>query len=138
MKNIHRVIRIAVLVMIMAGCSMGVARAQIKVQAQRPQTPVLLDRKDNTLFNIRIDAPQRGIMESLILNIDPQTAKYVKSLKLYYAGSDAADVAADKMISVDYIRDGKRMADSSLSILKDKARASSVVHQALCLSYLVL
>ena len=127
MKNLNRIIRIVVLVVIMMGCSMSIARAQIKVQAQRPQTPVLLDRKDNTLFNIRIDAPQRGIMESLTLNIDPQTAKYVKSLKLYYAGSDAADVAADKMISVDYIRDGKRMADSSLSILKDKARASSVV-----------
>lgn len=127
MKNLNHIIRIAVLAVAMMGCSMGVAQAQIKVQAQRPQTPILIDRADNTLFNIRIDAPERGVMESLELNVDPVTVKYVKSLKLYYSGSDAADVAPDKMIAADYIRDGKRVADPSLSILKDERRAASEV-----------
>lgn len=127
MKNLNYIIRIAVLTVAMMGCLTGVAQAQIKVQAQRPQTPILIDRADNTLFNIRIDAPERGVMESVVLNVDPVTAKYVKSLKLYYSGSDAADVAPDKMIAADYIRDGKRVADPSLSILKDERRAASEV-----------
>lgn len=127
MKNLNRFIRIFVLVALMMGCGAALVQAQIKVQAQRPQVPVLIDRADNTLFNIRIDAPEGGVMEYIELKIDPATAKYVKSLKLYYSGSDAADVAADKMVAADYIRDGKRSADPSLSILKDQAKAASQV-----------
>lgn len=105
----------------------NMAQAQIKVQAQRPQTPILIDRVDNTLFNIRVDAPQRGVLETVTLKLGDETAKYVKSLKLYYSGSDAADVPTTKMTAADYIRDGKREADPSLSILKDKERASAEV-----------
>lgn len=126
MKHFNYLMRSA-LIMAVAMCGITMAQAQIRVQAQRPQIPILIDRVDNTLFNIRVDAPQSGVLESITLKVGDETSKYIKSLKLYYSGSDAADVATDKMTAADYIRDGKREADKSLSILKDKARASAQV-----------
>lgn len=126
MKHFKNLMRFAMMLAV-AIFSVNMAQAQIKVQAQRPQTPILIDRVDNTLFNIRVDAPQRGVLETVTLKLGDETAKYVKSLKLYYSGSDAADVPTTKMTAADYIRDGKREADPSLSILKDKERASAEV-----------
>lgn len=113
--------------------AMGVASAVaqpsdvIRVQAEMPQTPVLIDREDNVLFYIRIDAPQGGQLDCVELRLDAATANSIRTLKLYYAGSDAADVAENKMRATDYIPDGARQYDATLSVLKDKRRAAERV-----------
>ena len=126
MKRDNYFVRVAAMALAVI-CCVTMAQAQTKVQVQRPQTPILIDRADNALFNIRIDAPEGGVLENITVALDAATVKYAKSLKLYYAGSDAADVAADKITAADYIRDGKREADPSLSVLKVKTRAASEV-----------
>ena len=98
--------------------------ADLRIVAGATQTPVLLDRADNILFNIRIDAPEGGTFERLDLQLDKESARYVRSVKLYYSGTDAVNVAADKLAATRYILDGAREADPSYSILKAERLAS--------------
>lgn len=98
--------------------------ADLRIVAGATQTPVLLDRADNILFNIRIDAPEGGTFERLDLQLDKESARYVRSVKLYYSGTDAVNVAADKLAATRYILDGAREADPSYSILKAERRAA--------------
>lgn len=98
--------------------------ADLRIVAGATQTPVLLDRADNILFNIRIDAPEGGTFERLDLQLDKESARYVRSVKLYYSGTDAVNVAADKLAATRSILDGAREADPSYSILKAERRAA--------------
>ncbi len=98
--------------------------ADLRIVAGATQTPVLLDRADNILFNIRIDAPEGGTFERLDLQLDKESARYVRSVKLYYSGTDAVNLAADKLAATRYILDGAREADPSYSILKAERRAA--------------
>ncbi len=98
--------------------------ADLRIVAGATQTPVLLDRADNILFNIRIDAPEGGTFERLDLQLDKESARYVRSVKLYYSGTDAVNVAANKLAATRYILDGAREADPSYSILKAERRAA--------------
>lgn len=127
MKTI-RIIACALLCAVVGLSSAGAqGRDVVRVQAEMPQIPVLIDRDDNVMFYIRIDAPQGGRLERVHLQLDKASAEAVKSLKLYYAGSDASDVAADKMRAADYILDGERRADATLSVMKDKQRGAEKV-----------
>lgn len=98
--------------------------ADLRIAAGATYTPVLLDRADNVLFNIRIDAPEGGTFERLDLQLDEESVRYVRSVKLYYSGTDAVNVAADKLAATRYIADGAREADPSYSILKTSRRAA--------------
>jgi len=101
--------------------------ADLRIVAGATQTPVLLDRADNILFNIRIDAPEGGTFERLDLQLDKESARYVRSVKLYYSGTDAVNVAPYKLAATRYILDGAREADPSYSILKAERRAAERV-----------
>lgn len=101
--------------------------ADIRIAAGAAQTPVLLDRADNILFNIRIDAPEGGTFDRLDLRLDKESARHVRSVKLYYSGTDAVNVAADKLAAARYIPDGGRKAHPSYSILKAEQRAAEQV-----------
>lgn len=117
----------AVVAVMMSASAWAQTNDVVRVQTEMPQTPVLIDREDNVLFYIRIDAPQGGQLEGVELQLGATTAQSIRSLKLYYAGSDAADVAADKMCATDYILDGERKADATLSVLKDRCSAAEKV-----------
>lgn len=101
--------------------------ADIRIAAGAAQTPVLLDRADNILFNVRIDAPEGGTFDRLDLRLDKESARHVRSVKLYYSGTDAVNVAADKLAAARYIPDGERKAHPSYSILKAERRAAEQV-----------
>ena len=100
------------------------AQPALRVTAGAEQTPVLLDRGDNVLFRIRVDAPDGGTFEGLDMRMDALSPRYVRSVKLYYAGTDAVNVAADKLSPVRYIADGARRAEPSYSILKTSERGA--------------
>lgn len=97
----------------------------LRLTAAAPQTPVLIDRADNALFNIRIDAPDGGTLDGFDLALDEASARHVKSVKLYYAGTDAVNVPDDKLTATRYIPDGSRSADPSYSILKARKSAAT-------------
>lgn len=89
----------------------------IAVTVGETATPVLIDRHDNELFRIRIDAPEGGTLDRVTMELDAGSARHVASVKLYYGGTDARNTKAGQLTPVDYIPDGRRMAEPSYSML---------------------
>lgn len=89
----------------------------IAVTVGETATPVLIDRHDNELFRIRIDAPEGGTLDRVTMELDAESARHVASVKLYYGGTDARNTKAGQLVPVDYIPDGRRMAEPSYSML---------------------
>lgn len=89
----------------------------IAVTVGETATPVLIDRHDNELFRIRIDAPEGGTLDRVTMELDAESARHVASVKLYYGGTDARNTKAGQLAPVDYIPDGRRVAEPSYSML---------------------
>lgn len=89
----------------------------VRITVGETATPLLLDRSDNELFHIRIDAPDGGTLDGLEMTLDPLSARYVKEVKLYYGGTDARNTPAGRLFPADYIPDGSRTAEPSYSLL---------------------
>lgn len=102
------------------------ASAGDTVFIKETQIPILIDRKDNVLFNIRIHAKESKMLNNLQLNFGKAVRMAdVKAVKLYYAGTEAAQLTnSGSYTPVQYIsRDesGKtRSANTSYSILKSE------------------
>lgn len=80
-------------------------------------TPLLIDRRDNELFRIRIDAPEGGTLDRVEMTLDAESARHIASVKLYYGGTDARNTPAERLAPADYIPDGRREAEPSYSML---------------------
>lgn len=89
----------------------------IAVTVGETATPILIDRHDNELFRIRIDAPEGGTLDRVAMELDAESARHVASVKLYYGGTDARNTRAGQLAPVDYIPDGRREAEASYSML---------------------
>lgn len=56
------------------------------------QTPILIERQDNVLLRIRIEARQGQVLNNLQLRFgDEVNMREIAAVKLYYAGSDGVD-----------------------------------------------
>lgn len=92
------------------------------VYIHETQVPILIDRKDNALFYLKINADESKTLDKLQLRFDEGTNLYdIKSIKLYYGGTEAIQRAGENHFApVTYIpRDvpGKtREANPSYSI----------------------
>ena len=59
------------------------------VRIRETQIPILIDRKDNVLFNLRIDAKESNVLNSLTLRFGEEVnLSEIKSVKLYYSGTE--------------------------------------------------
>lgn len=87
------------------------------------QIPILLDRKDNVLFNMRLDAKEGEMLNQIKLQLGSETnISDILALKVYYAGTDALQNAGKGIYApVEYIsreNPGKtRAANPSYSLL---------------------
>ncbi len=90
----------------------------LRVRVEEARVPVLLDRSDNVLFYVRIDAPRGGVFEGVNLELNEGSAEYIDEVKLYYSGTDASKAPDDRMQASRYIPGGARSANPSYSILK--------------------
>ena len=63
--------------------------AQSPVLVRMPHVPILTDRMDNRLFEIRVEAHKGQILNSVTIEFDDRTAlSDIKELSLYYSGTD--------------------------------------------------
>lgn len=105
--------------------------------------PVMIDRRDNVLFKIRVDAKESGVLDNIVLDIDNTSdIKYIKSLKVYYAGTESRNrLNAGRMESCKYIsRDVASKADKltdSYSVLKSSLEDISAKNILMCNQTLV-
>lgn len=104
------------------------AKASDTVFVKETKIPILIERKDNVLFYLRLDAKSGSVLNDVTLKFgDGVSLSDIESVKLYYAGTEAAqDVAKNRFAPVEYISShipGKTYAaNSSYSILKDQIK----------------
>lgn len=65
------------------------AKAADTVYVRETQVPVLIERQDNVLFYLRLNALESQTLNQVTLNIAPQNASDIQAIKLYYGGTEA-------------------------------------------------
>lgn len=86
--------------------------------------PILLERQDNVLFNLRVDAKESQTLNDVVLKFGKEVnLSELQSIKLYYSGTEALqDRPKKRFAPVEYISShnpGKTfVANSSYSIMK--------------------
>lgn len=65
--------------------------AQEVIRVKQPQIPILIDRQDNVLYYIRVNASENETLDKMTLKLDDETnLDNIKSIKLYYSGTESA------------------------------------------------
>lgn len=105
-------------------CIIPVVRAADTIFIRETQVPVLIERVDNVLFYLRLDAKESTMLNRVILNFREDTnLSDIQSVKLYYSGTEALqDRNKGRFAPVEYISShtaGKTLAaNPSYSIKK--------------------
>ena len=91
------------------------------------QVPVLLEREDNVLFELKLTADASRRLDEIVLDFGEETAlKHIRAVKLYYAGTETRTSRQNAFHPIDYISSmdpGNTLkANPSYSVLKDRVR----------------
>lgn len=93
-----------------------------------PQVPILIERNDNVLFYMRMDAKETKTLDEVIVTFGKDVPlSQIKSVKLYYGGTDASqDRGKKRFAPVEYISSntpGKTLAaNPSYSVRKSEVQ----------------
>lgn len=105
------------------------AQKQDTVAVRETRIPVLIERQDNELFNLRIDATQSQVLNDVKLSFGKEVnLNEIEAVKLYYGGTESSERKGKTYFApVDYIPSntpGKTLAaNPSYSILKVEVKA---------------
>ncbi len=105
------------------------AQKQDTVAVRETRIPVLIERQDNELFNLRIDATQSQVLNDVKLSFGKEVnLNEIEAVKLYYGGTERSERKGKTYFApVDYIPSntpGKTLAaNPSYSILKAEVKA---------------
>lgn len=105
------------------------AQKQDTVAVRETRIPVLIERQDNELFNLRIDATQSQVLNDVKLSFGKEVnLNEIETVKLYYGGTESSERKGKTYFApVDYIPSntpGKTLAaNPSYSILKAEVKA---------------
>ena len=105
------------------------AQKQDTVAVRETRIPVLIERQDNKLFNLRIDATQSQVLNDVKLSFGKEVnLNEIEAVKLYYGGTESSERKGKTYFApVDYIPSntpGKTLAaNPSYSILKAEVKA---------------
>ena len=99
------------------------------VAVRETRIPLLIERQDNELFNLRIDATQSQVLNDVKLSFGKEVnLNEIEAVKLYYGGTESSERKGKTYFApVDYIPSntpGKTLAaNPSYSILKAEVKA---------------
>ena len=66
------------------------SQAADTIYTKAPQIPILLERNDNVLFYMRMDAKDTKTLDEVTVTFDKNVPlSAIKSVKLYYSGTEA-------------------------------------------------
>lgn len=102
---------------------------------QETRIPVLIERQDNVLFRLRLDARESKMLDNVILKFNKGTKlSEIQSIKLYYSGTEALqDKDKQRFAPVEYISShtpGKTLAANPSYSMK-KAEVNSIKNEVL-------
>ena len=101
-------------------------RASDTLQVRCPQVPILIDRTDNVLLELRIpDARPGDVLESVTVEFDRKSdADDIAQLRLFYSGTEAVRRGGEHFSPVTYISShdvrNTRSANPSYSVLQEQ------------------
>lgn len=107
------------------------AKAADTLFVKQPMVPILLERHDNVLFQMRLDASEGETLDEITVALsDNVPLREIRAVKLYYAGTEARqDYGKNRFAPVTYISShtpGKTLAaNPSYSIHKAENRPES-------------
>lgn len=106
-------------------------QASDTVFVKAPQVPILIERNDNVLVYMRLDAKQTQTLDNVTLTFDKDVpTSQIKSVKLYYGGTEASqDRGKKRFAPVEYISSnnpGRTLAaNPSYSVKKSEVSPTS-------------
>lgn len=106
-------------------------QASDTVFVKAPQVPILIERNDNVLLYMRLDAKQTQTLDNVTLMFDKEVpTSQIKSVKLYYGGTEASqDRGKKRFAPVEYISSnnpGRTLAaNPSYSVKKSEVSPTS-------------
>lgn len=114
-------------------CTIPVARAADTIFVRETRIPILIERQDNVLFYLRLDAKESQTLDEVVLNFDKGTnLAAIQSVKLFYSGTEALQGRDKKRFApVAYISSntqGKTLAANSSYSIK-KAEVNSLKNE---------
>lgn len=103
------------------------AKAADTLYVREKQVPVLIEREDNVLFELKITATTTQKLDEVVLDFGPETdTKHIRAVKLYYGGTETRTGRRDAWHPIEYISSmdpGNTLrANPSYSICKTKVR----------------
>lgn len=80
-------------------------KASDTVYVRETQIPILIERQDNVLFYLRLDAKESNILNEVVLDLSKSTnVSDIQAIKLYYGGTEALqDRDKKRFAPVEYI-----------------------------------
>lgn len=118
---------ISILSFLFLSCTMSLLQAADTIFVRETRIPMLIERQDNVLFYIRMNAKESQTLNEVALKFGKDVnLSEVASIKLYYSGTEALqDVSKGRFSPVNYISShtpGKTLAaNPSYSIKKAEA-----------------
>lgn len=107
-------------------CAIPVVQAADTIFVRETRIPILIERQDNVLFYLRLDAKESQTLNDVVLNLgEGVNLSEIQSIKLYYGGTEALQDSGKKRFApVRYISSntpGKTLAaNPSYSIKKSE------------------
>lgn len=98
-----------ILFLLLAGIS-SFLRASDTVFIRETQIPILLERQDNVLFYLRINAQESRSLDEVVLDLKELVGEHaVRSVKLYFGGTEARqEVGKGRFAPVEYLSSHRR------------------------------
>lgn len=124
MRKIQLYVCLPLMLLLMQAFSL---RAADTLFVREKQVPVLIEREDNVLFELKINATDAKRLDEIVLDFGDGTAfRHIRAVKLYYAGTETRTYRQDAFHPVEYISSmdpGNTLkANPSYSILLQKVR----------------
>ena len=121
MRKVHTLLLLALL-----ACPFGL-RASDTLFVREKQVPILIERIDNVLFELKLTATDAQQLDEIVLDFGQETAlRHIRSVKLYYGGTETRTSRQNAFRPIDYISSldpGNTLkANPSYSVLKHKVR----------------
>lgn len=81
----------------------GKAEAKDTVYVRETQVPVLIERRDNALFYLRLHANESRTLNEVTLNLQATDTAAIAAVKLYYGGTEARQNRKLRFAPVNYL-----------------------------------
>lgn len=111
-------------------CIVQTVFATDSLYVKEPQIPILIDRTDNVLFEMRIPAQKGDILNKLVLQFGQEVNPAdIEAIRLFYSGTEAKTRKGNSFSPVTYISSHQpgatRIANPSYSVKQDETTTPS-------------